>query len=151
VKRLQSILDRFLFHLTAREKVLLFEIMKLYPLLPSSHAKLHRKANNEQFNESQELLEESLAEERNKNKSYIKKFLEDSHRFKTAPGGYHMALSHSELEWLLQVLNDVRIGSWVKLGSPEDHQRKTMKVTEQNSIYLLAMDVCAYFQSILVE
>ena len=67
------------------------------------------------------------------------------------PGGYQMILAHSELEWLLQVLNDVRVGSWIILGSPDDQQKKTIKVTEQNSIYLLAMDVCAYLESVLID
>jgi hypothetical protein len=25
------------------------------------------------------------------------------------------------MEWLLQVFNDIRVGSWVLLGSPEDN------------------------------
>jgi len=151
VKRLHSIKDRFIFHLSAREKVLLFEVLKLYPLIPSSYARLHRKPDHETLKESQKLLDESMAEERKKYQCNIKKLLEDSHRFKTAPGGYHMVLAHSELEWLIQVLNDVRVGSWITLGSPDEQQRKTIKVTEQNSIYLLAMDVCAYFEGVLVE
>ena len=54
----------------------------------------------------------------------------------------------AEVEWLLQVLNDVRVGSWLALGEPERGQEPA--VTAQNARYLLALELCGLFQSVLL-
>ena len=41
-------------------------------------------------------------------------------RFTWRKTGCRLSLSQADLEWLLQILNDIRVGSWVILGSPEE-------------------------------
>ena len=59
-----------------------------------------------------------------------------------------LLLKGAELEWLLQVLNDVRVGSWLKLGQPDENQ--SPDVTPENFQFVLAMEVCGAFQSALL-
>ena len=53
------------------------------------------------------------------------------------------ALSGSELEWLLQVLNDIRVGSWIILGSPEQWFEAA---TPQTAPHLWAMELAGAFE-----
>ena len=55
-----------------------------------------------------------------------------------------MALSHEEIEWALQALNAVRVGSWRRLGCPESLEDLGSKEPSQD--YFM-MEVCGMFQS----
>ena len=136
------------FQLRLREKQLLLETLELYPLVPASHHRLARKDDPSQSAENQRLLEESLAEQRQENRQQVLAMLKKPQRFREIKGGFEVTLTHSEVEWLLQVLNDVRVGSWLALGEPE--QGKEPEVTKENASYMVAMEVCGMFQSFLL-
>ena len=63
---------------------------------------------------NQQLLDEALAEQRAENKKQVQALLADPRRFEHTETGARLSLSPAEVEWLLQVLNDIRVG---KLGS----------------------------------
>ena len=94
---------------------------------------------------SQRLLEESLAEQRAENKRQIQAFLTDERRFEPAETGWRFSLSAAELEWLLQVLNDVRVGSWIQLGSP-DEKLETKLLNDKTAPHFWAMEMAGHFQ-----
>jgi hypothetical protein len=99
------------------EKDLLGQLLRLYPRIPSGHQRLSKTRETEQS--SQRLLEESLAEVRAQSKRSLQLLLGDSKRWKKSEENWELTLTGSEVEWLLKVLNDVRVGSWIELGSPE--------------------------------
>ena len=66
------------------------------------------------------MLDEALAEQRKENKQLVEKFLADADRFQETEGDVRMTLTAGEIEWLLQVLNDVRVGNWILLGRPRN-------------------------------
>ena len=96
----------------------------------------------------QRLLDEALAEQRAENKKQVQALLADPRRFEPTQTGAHLSLSRAEVEWLFQVLNDVRVGSWVRLGSPEGKPRE---VTPATAPHLVAMEMAGYFQMQLLE
>lgn len=136
------------FQLTRREKQLLFETIKLYPLVPASHHRLSKSGDASQADENQRLLEESLAEQRKENRRQVLALLDDPQRFRETKSGLELKLTRPQMEWLLQVLNDVRVGSWLALGEPE--QGSEPEVTKENARYLLALELCGLFESILL-
>lgn len=133
------------FQLHPREKQLLFETIKLYPLVPASHHRLSKGSDVPQADENQRLLEEALAEQRQENRRQVLAMLNEPQRFRETKAGFELKLTPPQIEWLLQVLNDVRVGSWLALGEPESGEEP--EVTEQNAKYLLALELCGAFQS----
>ena len=109
--------DEFVFHASSREKNLLQGVLKLYPLIPSAH---HLKKAGQLPESSRKLLDEALADQRAESKKQLEAFLTDMRRFVQTEEGWRFSLSTAELEWLLQVLNDIRVGSWINLGAPEE-------------------------------
>lgn len=150
MKRVSDGADKMVFHLHPRERMLLQEVLQLYPLVPSGHQKLDRHGLDATLIEGQQLLDEALAEQRQEHRQRVRQFIEDPRTFETVTGGCHLALTKPQMEWLLQVLNDVRVGSWLKLGAPEEEVRRKTVPTEDTEPLLYAMDVCAYFQSNLI-
>jgi hypothetical protein len=144
--------DHFVFHVDKREKRLLFETLQLYPLIPSAHHRLTRSGESDALKENQKLLEESLNERRQQNRKQLMAMLNEEHRFvETEGGGFHLALTAPQVDWLLQLLNDIRVGSWILLGEPDEKHGRLPQVTDQNVLHLVAMEFCGYFQMVLLD
>ena len=141
--------DRFVFAMGKREKSLLFQILHLYPLVPPAHHQLSKFADGQRDAENQRLLEEALAEQRRGNRRQVLAMLNEPTRFRETDTGIQFTLTASQVEWLLQVFNDVRVGSWLALGEPDELQ--IPEVNQTNAPYVLAMESAGYFESALLD
>jgi hypothetical protein len=136
------------FHLSPREKQLLLETLKLYPLVPASHHRLSRSQPASSADENQRLLEESLAEQRAANRRQVEALLQSPDRLREVESGYELTISRGDREWLLQVLNDVRVGSWLALGEPESGEEP--EINAQNARFLIALELAGLFETALL-
>ena len=136
------------FHLGQREKLLLLQTLKLYPLVPATHHRLSQQVSGPEAAENQQLLETALAEKRQENRRQLLAMMKEPERFRELKSGFQITLTPAQVEWLLQVLNDVRVGSWLLLGEPEHGEEPA--ITAQNARYLLALELCGMFQSVLL-
>lgn len=143
--------DQFVFQVGKREKRLFFEVLKLYPLVPTAHHRLSRSPDAKQAAENQKLLEEALAERKRENQRQLLALLNDEPRFQETDGGYRLTLGAPQMEWLFQVVNDIRIGSWLLLGEPDEKKGKPIELNNENARYYAAMEFCGYLQIILLE
>jgi hypothetical protein len=141
----------FVFAMGRREKHLLLGLLKLYPLVPATHHRLSKPAKAGQDDENQHLLDEAIAAQRRENRQQVQALLNEPGRFKETESGFHLTLSPPQMDWLLQVLNDVRIGSWLNLGSPDTEEREQLVVNEKTSPSYWAMEVAGFFEMALVE
>jgi hypothetical protein len=142
--------DKFIFHLPKREKQLLLAVLSRYPLIPTRHQLLSKTAASTQDEANQRLLDEALAEHRQQNRRQLKILLEDTPHFKKADAGWHMVLTGAEVEWLLQVLNDVRVGSWIILGAPEQ-DLWDFELSEKSAPHAWAMEIAGWYEATLLE
>lgn len=139
--------DGFEFQLPSREKDLLWQLLRLYPRIPSNHQPLSKGAKLDES--TQHLLEEALAETRGQNQRALQTLLDDPQRLRPHQGGgWRLKLSNDDVEWLLQVLNDIRVGSWIHLGSPESPLRV---INAETAPDVWAMEMAGSFQMRLLE
>lgn len=137
------------FQLGNIERRLLLEMVNLYPVVPGSHHRLSKHSLTEAgIDENQHLLDQALAEQQKENRRQVRALLDEPGRFRQTKTGFELVLTAAQVEWLLQVLNDVRVGSWIVLGEPEPGEEPM--VNDENEHFLLAMDVCGLFQSALL-
>jgi hypothetical protein len=134
------------FLLTRREKDLLLLVLRLYPRIPAGYQPLSKTRPEEKAN--QRLLDEALTEARMETKKALDALLSDPKRLKEEDAGWRLTLSSADVDWLLQVLNDVRIGSWVQLGSPE-HPLKALSARTAPALW--AMEMAGAFQMSFLE
>ena len=139
--------DRYVFRLIPRERDLLAVVLRLYPVIPPAHQQLSKSSTPDKAN--QRLLDEALAEQRNENKKWIENLLTDSRRFQETEDSIEMTLTAGEIEWLLQVLNDVHVGNWILMGSPE--KRTRLSPENENARFVDAMYLAEFFQGELLE
>jgi hypothetical protein len=146
VKLARTTRNKLLFGLSRQEKDLLLALLKFYPRIPAGYHPLSRSSRSEES--SQELLDESLAEHRAASKKQLEALLTDPKKLTETKTGWRLALSPSDVEWLLQVLNDIRVGSWATLGSPDECIAPMNAATLP---HLWAMNVAGAFQMELLE
>jgi hypothetical protein len=148
MKLVRSTKTRLLFHLGHRETQLLLQILKLYPRVPPAHSQLTRSGRIPDQEANQRLLDEALAEQRAENRKQLLTLLADPRRFVRTKTAGRLSLPPGEVEWLLQVLNDIRVGSWLLLGAPEE---KLPELSETTAPNFVAMEMAGYFQMHLLE
>jgi hypothetical protein len=128
---------------------MLFKVLSLYPLVPPAHYQLSKIATDEE-GENQKLLEESLATHREETRQAVKCFLTNPLTFVLKGNCFRWRASRAEMEWILQVLNEVRVGSWLALGAPDLQEPAPPHPTAGIESHYWAMDIAGGFQMIFV-
>ena len=147
MRLLRASKGNYQFHLGQREKHVFCELLGLYPCIPPAHQPLSKNGKVPDGELNQHLLDEALAEQRADNQNQLKVFLSDPLRLvpiqKEHDRGFRLTLSPAELEWLLQILNDIRVGSWLRLGSPEEPR---LVLDAATMPHVWAMEASGHFQ-----
>ena len=120
MKLVRASRESVILNLTAGERRLFSRVLLLYPAVPEGHQTLSRNPAGGAAEEQQKLLNEALAEQRNALQGRIRDWLRAPNRFRQVREGFNFTLLRADAEWLMQVLNDVRVGHWLLLGAPED-------------------------------
>jgi len=147
----ESVEPLLTFGISAREEALLLATLRLYPLLANGHHRISKDPRTAGSAE-QHLLEESMVQLRAAHRQKLDELFRAPQRFfKDATGERRLVLTRAQLEWLLQVLNDIRVGSWVQLGCPELEKAPPANLTRLNARSLQAMHLSGEFQAALLE
>jgi hypothetical protein len=141
--------NAFVVHLANHELKMFEKVLERYPVVPASYSQLSRTGTpSAAQGANQQLLEEAMAEHRDANRGALKEWFTRPGRIQQEAAGFSLPLSDSEMDRLLQVLNDIRVGSWIRMGSPEGRVRK---LTRDTAEHLWAMEMSGYFQMHLLE
>jgi hypothetical protein len=139
------------FQISPGEEALLLATLRLYPLIENGHHRISKDPNRAGSAE-QRLLEESMAQRRAAHRRKLDELFRAPQRFfKGVTDARHLVLTGAQFEWLLQVLNDIRVGSWVRLGCPEMEDPRPVELTRLNARSLHTMHVSGQFQMALLE
>lgn len=146
MKLIKTAKDQYQFQLSPREKDLFLQVLELYPQVPAGYQSLSKTVACEDPN--QRLLDDALQETRSQSKKQLQTVLTDPKKLSQTEAGWRLTLSGAEVDWVLQVLNDVRVGSWVRLGSPET---PLQTLTAENAPHYWALEMAGYFQGRFLE
>lgn len=148
MKRLRSRGVRLEFRLEEWEGELFRDVLMRYPYMLPAPFRVSKGGGIPREEAADRLLEESLAEHRGVLKRQVTSLLEDVHAFRTDRAGWRLSLEPAKADWLLQVLNEVRVSAWMRLGSPDDLDGQRGKPANPE---MQLIEVTAYFQSFLIE
>ena len=104
---------------SADERRMFADVLLEYPAVPEAHQQLSRSRLSPNDDEHQQLLDEALAAQRAELREKVQLWLKTPKRFRRVKGGFNFTLLRTDTAWMLQVLNDVRVGSWLRLGAPD--------------------------------
>lgn len=151
MKRVSADDQSVVFQLRAQEHAALLDILQTYPVVPPAHHSVSKELKDPHTTDYQHLLDEALAEQRTANKKHLDDWLTTPDRFKKNKAGCRFTLERAESEWLLQVLNDIRVGHWLRLGSPEPGELQPQHLDAQQLPAWLMMEMSGYFQMSVLE
>lgn len=143
--------DEYRLELHRNEMRLLWYLLQLYPMLPADYHRITRQADAQPLAGAQELLEQSMASREAEQKRYLAEFLGRRDRLHRHGTEFHVRLTADDMERLLQLLNDVRVGSWVRLGCRADPDEGSETADTREALLREAMRVCAWMQMLLLE
>ncbi|MDA7916306.1 hypothetical protein N9B94_03635 [Verrucomicrobia bacterium] len=137
--------------LDAGEHFVVAELFKRYPVLPPSHFELSRCGEFEGMEEDEAFLQETMSDEQMANVKELKELLTTEKYIKQVGDAYQIFLERPQIEWLLQVVNDIRVGSWAMLGSPEEvSDVEDFETDPSKRSYYFAMELSTMVQSVLL-
>lgn len=151
MKLLQIEAGNYVFHLPRWERGLLLSTIRHYPLVPEGYQRASRESPPPNDGDSQSMLDEALQDHRREARRQLDLLLANQHRFVPEQNGFRLSLDRSQIEWLLQVLNDVRVGAWIKVGCPDPDLGKAPEVKDEDRRFLAMMDLCSYFQCAMLN
>jgi hypothetical protein len=143
--------ERWVFELTLSERVLLAAVLAMFPAMPASRHRISRAAGEPKMAEAQALLAEVMLAQQAKDQHQLEVWLGRQDPVHPKQERYFLQVRHDEIEWLLQVLNDVRVGCWIKLGAPDPIQFSPEAVGQKHVRDWVAMEFCAHVQTVLLE
>jgi len=150
MKLIRSHQGQYWFSLDPEEKDLFFDLLQRYPMIPPSHHQLSRTADPEAIREDQELLDDALAKHKRQNRRELAALLSGSENLVRKGKHFVLRMDSERMQWLLQVLNDIRVGSWLKLGSPAGSQLKDLAFDAAALPHFVAMEFCGLMQHYLL-
>lgn len=140
-------------HLTAKERPLLETVLDRFPVVPVNFSRLTRDASGpdkQSLLEAETLRRESWTEqvrETCERLGHVRKRLTWPPPDKCAT----LRLKTDEVEMLLQVLNDVRVGSWIQLGCPDPLPEPFTGEGEETELPRRLLDLAGLFESLLLQ
>jgi hypothetical protein len=139
------------FQISPQEKAALLATLQLFPVLATTHHRLTKAPDAARAAELL-LLQEAMAQQQAAHTRKLAQFSRSEKQFfKLDHGELRLSLTAAQLEWLLQVLNDIRVGSWVQLGCPALETARRLKLARENPAPFTAMETSGYFQMVLLE
>ena len=129
-------------------------ILRRYPMVIAAHFKNRPAGKDTPRKPDDDLIQEALTEQQKENKRQMEEMLAQPGRFADDELGFRFALTHGEVEWLLQMFNDVRVGCWIQLGEPDSNSAYVppdQKLNEQIVQLAWTMETAGLFLHELLE
>lgn len=128
---------------------MLILVLSQFPLLDQDQ-QISKFGDDDELKDAQLLLNEAMAERRKEARRELEKWMRAKDRFHHTEQGEELSVLHEETDWLLQILNNVRVGAWQHLGEPEEMADALRSATEESIRYLTVMEMAGNFQSVLL-
>jgi hypothetical protein len=149
VKFLRTTDQGRVYALQPAELQMLLVVLGSFPLLNHSPA-VSKSGEGGPLAEAQQLLEEALAERRQAMRRELEQWVQAAGRFSRTAKSIEWHIENDHREWLLQILNDVRVGAWRGLGSPENLDAARESSDEESARQVALMELAGMFQMTLL-
>ena len=127
------------------------QILSDYPLVANESRRFSAFADTDEVRENTQLLQNSLNEHTQTNRAKLRAWLAAPETWKPFPDRTLLSLKTEDCSWFLQILNDLRIGSWQKLNRPDPEELASVEPNQENAYPLLAMEVSGLLQTLILN
>ena len=132
--------DRIAWRLSLEEWRLFRLVTELFPLVPPDHHRLSQSRKTSDLPVDEPWLRQSMSS----HVTELKRTLDSLLQRPETGRALKLELQPAQLEHLLQVLNDIRVGSWLQLGSPDQAELAQHEASTPHLVF--AMEYSAWIQ-----
>ena len=150
MKVLRRTSERIVFGLGVREKTLLDQLLGYYPVQPESRPQLSRNLPAERLAEAETLLHEALREQKKELAAWLHTRFAEGESLSRTGSGWRLTLKTPEVECFLQVLNELRVGAWTRLGCPENLDDPALAESNTHAPFHAIMMVAGQFEMVVL-
>ena len=120
-------------------------LVKQFPISAFSLSNISKTDSGSNAEEREKLINDSLRAHQTQLKHKARQLVMRE-KFKKSDGKqlYHISLQARET--MLQILNEIRVGSWRILGEPENLEASVFRLTEDKFKYYHFMHLAGYFE-----
>ena len=138
------------YRLRAVDAQLFIAVLNHFPCLKQGYQRASMTGEGPAIDEAEALLMAATAERTRKHQRELRRWLRAPGRFKAVEGKLELRIELRRIEWLLQILNDVRVGLWVRLGSPQNMDAAARSASQETFLQYVLMDAAGMFQTALL-
>jgi hypothetical protein len=141
---------RVTFRFERGEREMFTQVLDLFPLKKDSMRPISEDS------QAQALLEKALHDERAKIRDDVQKLLRTSGELVIDPDFnefWDLKVTDAEIEWLLQILNNIRVGLWYQLGCPQPTADVKLEAALDDQLVRghVIMQLCAAWEGMLIS
>ena len=142
---------RFDMALDVEEWQALKKLVSQYPKTPSDHHSLTCKDEPDpDLKDSDDWLKESGSVHQAQRHPQIRAWIDAIHPDQDE-ATYKIEFDPSKADWLIEILNDIRVGCWLSLGCPAPEDLTEAEWREEDWPTLWAMEISGMYQSVLLK
>lgn len=126
-------------------------VISQYPVLKVDYQRSSLTGDGPEFDEADKLLAAATEAHKKKLRRDLRRWLRSPGRLKVVAGQVELRIEPKRVEQILQVLNDVRVGCWVKLKSPSDLAAALAAEAKETVLHVSLMEMAGVFQMALLD
>jgi len=144
---------RFDMALDEEEWQALKNVLIQYPKTPADHHSLMSKDDQDpDLRESDDWLKESGSQHQGERKQQVKAWIESIHPVEgDGKTEYKIECNPDRADWLIEILNDIRVGCWLSLDCPTPDDLADGEWKREDWPTMWAMEISGMFQSVILK
>ncbi len=135
------------------ESILLRSWLEEYPMMSGEDRTLSERSAIPRKEEFDQQLRSCLQEHAQSNQDRLRRWMEED--WTSRPDCALLRIGDQDRDWLLQVLNDLHLGNWKKLGSPDapDMERilDRVKPLSKEHLHLMGFYLTMRMQAMILD
>ncbi len=151
MRRIQRDEHAIVIELEDQELHLVKRLLSGYPLVDNQKRELSKETPPANLIDDTELLRSSLNERAEHNRQRLARWLGQDQTLTAKDDGWHLTLALRDIDWFLQILNDLRVGSWHQLGCPGPEEQQQMDYSAENVQALWTMEIAGALQMMVLQ
>ena len=133
------------------EKEFLLQILSDYPVVTNQECVLSRDSEDPDLQEDTELLRSHLEEITQENRKKLNQWLQAPDTFRQTDDHAELVIDQSHRDWFLQILNDIRVGTWHRLHCPDPEKMEALAENPDHLNAALTMELIGLIQSFILR
>ncbi len=143
----------FELHLDETEWLAFLKLLSQYPCRSAeNHSLTRRDTPDPDLEESNQLLRDSVVAHQGERAGQLNHWLASlKQRFSGTCNEFRLEFDPERADWLVEILNDIRIGNWLDLGYPTPDEVASKDWKPEDWVKLSSMEISGMFQAILLK